>query len=300
MNHRGLPQRRGSNVYSPPRGGTNRWLTSSAVKQQAGASPTYEIPVGESALEVTDAGDVFIGPNELISRASSGTQGLHQVLADSYYNASTRRVYHRHERLTEISNPANLALGRWGPDNEYPFPLAGPDKKNLRGIKAGQTIGLIRWDPAVAGLNGRATVGNAHAAVIFAQGQEDPVEVTPNHYATGARLHFSTTPVGSGSSTERVIITAVGAVGVLGSQLSGSSLYGNSAAWGTGDLIIGGHLYPKGELRHQGSKVGLNGVTPVVKAGAITSPTGGGVIDSEARTAIDSLRLAVKNIGITA
>lgn len=47
-------------------------------------------------------------------------------------------------------------------------------------------------------------------------------------------------------------------------------------------------------------KIGLYGVTPVVQAGAISAPTGGGTIDSEARTAINSIRTALTNIGITA
>lgn len=47
-------------------------------------------------------------------------------------------------------------------------------------------------------------------------------------------------------------------------------------------------------------KIGLYGVTPVVQAGAISAPTGGLTVDSEARSAINSIRTAIKNIGITA
>lgn len=46
-------------------------------------------------------------------------------------------------------------------------------------------------------------------------------------------------------------------------------------------------------------KLGVYGVTAVVQAGAITSPTGGGTQDSQARTAIDAIRTALKNFGIT-
>lgn len=46
--------------------------------------------------------------------------------------------------------------------------------------------------------------------------------------------------------------------------------------------------------------IGLYGETPVVQAGAITSPSGGATVDSQARTAIASIITALANIGITA
>ena len=54
------------------------------------------------------------------------------------------------------------------------------------------------------------------------------------------------------------------------------------------------------KLGHSTSKVGFFGVTPVGKSGAISSPTGGATVDSQARTAIDSIRTALTQIGITA
>ncbi len=47
-------------------------------------------------------------------------------------------------------------------------------------------------------------------------------------------------------------------------------------------------------------KWGAFGVTPVVQQSAITKPAGGANIDSEARTAINSLIDAIKAIGLTA
>lgn len=47
-------------------------------------------------------------------------------------------------------------------------------------------------------------------------------------------------------------------------------------------------------------KASVYGVTPVIQASAISSPSGGTTIDSQARTAIDSIRNAIKNFGITA
>lgn len=45
-------------------------------------------------------------------------------------------------------------------------------------------------------------------------------------------------------------------------------------------------------------KVGFYGETPVVQAGAISTPSGGATVDAEARTAITSVITALRNIGI--
>lgn len=47
-------------------------------------------------------------------------------------------------------------------------------------------------------------------------------------------------------------------------------------------------------------KLSVFGVTPVVQASAISAPSGGTTQDAEARTAINSIRTAIKNFGITA
>lgn len=47
-------------------------------------------------------------------------------------------------------------------------------------------------------------------------------------------------------------------------------------------------------------KISLYGKTPIVQQGAISSPSGGTTVDSQARSAIDSIRTALTNIGITA
>jgi len=47
-------------------------------------------------------------------------------------------------------------------------------------------------------------------------------------------------------------------------------------------------------------KIGMFGVNPVVQAAHIADPAGGGVVDAEARAAINSILVAIENIGITA
>lgn len=48
-----------------------------------------------------------------------------------------------------------------------------------------------------------------------------------------------------------------------------------------------------------GQKIAFHGVTPVIQASAISAPSGGTTVDVEARTAINSIRTALTNKGIT-
>ncbi len=47
-------------------------------------------------------------------------------------------------------------------------------------------------------------------------------------------------------------------------------------------------------------KLSVYGVTPVIQQSSISSPTGGATIDSQARSAIDSIRTVLTTFGITA
>ncbi len=48
-----------------------------------------------------------------------------------------------------------------------------------------------------------------------------------------------------------------------------------------------------------GNKMSVYGVMPIAKQAAITGPTGGGTIDSQARTAINTIITTLQNFGIT-
>jgi hypothetical protein len=59
-----------------------------------------------------------------------------------------------------------------------------------------------------------------------------------------------------------------------------------------------------GALNHDGTTVGFFGTTPASQAAAIASPTAPGVVYVQAdaaslKTAIDAIRSALKNVGIT-
>jgi hypothetical protein len=68
---------------------------------------------------------------------------------------------------------------------------------------------------------------------------------------------------------------------------------------GTTPSRFGGAVTLSGALDHDGTTAGLYGVAPVTRAAAITAPTGGATIDAESRTAINAIRTALTNIGIT-
>lgn len=70
-------------------------------------------------------------------------------------------------------------------------------------------------------------------------------------------------------------------------------------AGGAAKVIFSGETEIDGTLNHDGTTVGFYGVAPVTRAAAITAPTGGATIDNEARTAINAIRTALTNIGIT-
>lgn len=47
-------------------------------------------------------------------------------------------------------------------------------------------------------------------------------------------------------------------------------------------------------------KLGFFGKTPIIQVSAISAPSGGATQDAEARTAINSIRTALTNLGLTA
>jgi hypothetical protein len=60
-----------------------------------------------------------------------------------------------------------------------------------------------------------------------------------------------------------------------------------------------------GDFAHTGTKFGVNGKTPIVKAAAITAPTAAGGTYVQAQvtsvvTAVNAIRTALTNVGITA
>lgn len=59
------------------------------------------------------------------------------------------------------------------------------------------------------------------------------------------------------------------------------------------------YLFTKTLQTIAGGKIGFYGETPIAQQSAISAPSGGITQDAEARTAINSIRTALTNIGIT-
>jgi len=55
-----------------------------------------------------------------------------------------------------------------------------------------------------------------------------------------------------------------------------------------------------GALNHDGSTIGFFGTTPTTQQSSIADPSGGATIDSQARTAINSILDVLDNFGLTA
>lgn len=92
-------------------------------------------------------------------------------------------------------------------------------------------------------------------------------------------------------------------VRALGSGTNIGFLYEDSTGADKFTILDNGDVNLFGALNHDGSTVGLYSTTPVSQAAAITKPTGGATIDTEARTAIDSIIDAIgasSGIGVTA
>lgn len=68
-----------------------------------------------------------------------------------------------------------------------------------------------------------------------------------------------------------------------------SFLEDTTVATGTTGLTLG----------ETGDKIGFLGHAPVAQQSAITAPTGGATVDTEARTAINSIRTVMTNFGLT-
>ena len=169
----------------------------------------------------------------------------------------------------------------------------------------------------------------------------DGVDVTASHILCeigGGTLILSTCSLATSSPNQSAILATGGLLLVNGCQVLSSGAGGNgivangsgvvvvvsgSSISGFGDGLLqaagtlidgGGNVFASNtanisgvvtaRLGQAGEVAALYGATPVVQPAAIAAPTGGAVIDSQARTAIDSILTAIGaaagGIGITA
>jgi hypothetical protein len=119
---------------------------------------------------------------------------------------------------------------------------------------------------------------------------------------TAVGIRFRTATNGSAPIADMVAALRAGPVGDLTFRVrttAGGTMTDALVLTSSGSGRFSGEVEIDGALNHDGTTVGFYGVTPVARAAAISSPTGGATIDAEARTAIDAIRTALTNIGIT-
>lgn len=85
----------------------------------------------------------------------------------------------------------------------------------------------------------------------------------------------------------------------LGGSLEFRNLVERYSGGGDGAVGTFSTININGDINHDGDKIGFFGTTPVSQEPAITSPSGGSTVDSEARSAIGDLIGVVEAYGLT-
>lgn len=200
---------------------------------------------------------------------------------------SAARVGGRRSRpLLIVNNSAGTTTSN-GPG---PITIAVNGGDEIRG-GASNVGSIYASNPAVStstalGVSGAAMfIANGVTAwtTIGARGRLSTLTVTEKLAVWGTAVFVQVVSMQAGlvlSDNQSVTFGTIGAV----------SLRHNPSGAGTG-LVIG---------TAAADKIGLHGATPTAQLAAITAPTGGATVDTEARTAINALIDRIKTKGITA
>ena len=176
----------------------------------------------------------------------------------------------------------------------------------------GDDVGLLR-----AGGASRVRIGSASGEAAQVQVQVAPLAETFTSGANVRRLE-NTAAIGgitidgytaanvTGASFDEPditlasggLVTTAATIRVTGAPTEGTNNY---ALWvDSGKTQLDGEVEIDGDLNHDGSNVGLYGVAPAAQAAKVNDPSGGAIVDAEARTAINSIIDALEGIGISA
>lgn len=151
----------------------------------------FEI-VGLSSHDIPDNFDVLIGKNTGWTGPAMNNNLARPI--DFWWDDDKRRLHTRTILLTELGDPSECALRR----AEGTYPDGTP-----AGVGSGVTIGLVHWTAAVssdASFQGRS-------AQIYSRTTE-----TITSTAAGGDLHLATTPNGTLSPVDRIVIENSGEV----------------------------------------------------------------------------------------
>lgn len=190
----------------------------SSFNLQAGGAVHYTVPA-DTLLAQFDAttGSLMLGQNLTKGAFTSTNQ---KSVADFCFDQTKLRLLTRNITLSEISDPADLDLRRYGPEQGYPYAVVdngNGDFNDLTGIGAGNIIGQVRGTASRVPYGGdQDTPGGAaveSGALLAFQTAEMPRQITPNNQmAVGTRIYFAIVPNGSQNKVERWQINQTGHV----------------------------------------------------------------------------------------
>lgn len=188
-------------------GPARRWQSTLPITTVSG-TPQYTIPAGSTLLQFTSYGSLLAGLNPNLTDETGTVKSVNSQMVDFGFLESQLRLLTRSLRLAELGDPPDLILARWGPNNGYPY--ATPT-----GMNTGQSMGALRWMPAVNafGATPDVTPGGSlqvDAATISVRTVEVPRDTTGTGvYAVGSNMSISVAPVG-GTAVEVMRLLSTG------------------------------------------------------------------------------------------
>ena len=194
------------------------------------------------------------------------------------------------------------------PGLDQDFRIEGSTDQNLVRVDAGNDVVLLGTSLAQgtglshkAHINGNLMVGqfdqlSLNDAYVVASG------AVPNggqNSGQGSHLHIrSGIATGSGTSGDLIFEVGNGVNG--GNQVPNGVLTALRIHNVTRRAHFHGEVELDADLNHDGSNVGFYGATPVAQASKINDPSGGSIVDSEARSAVNAIIDALEALGLTA
>ena len=187
--------------------GSMLWKNQVLVTRTFQSNPRADIPAGTNVFEIDEYGNVLFGPNDFLFTRQGNIFQLGSI-ADFMYHQETRRIYTRSAAFVEFGDPPDVIIARAGPDNIYPGVAGG-----LAGIPSGTTLGVIRWQGSFTPQGGTVGVTQGGAfhndsAQIYAKATEDNKFNGGVSYSQGGELHFATTPNGTATPVDALIISS--------------------------------------------------------------------------------------------
>ena len=212
----------------------------------ADLSPTGDISPGTITFRHDAYGNAFLGPNVYLP-APDNSLSAAIVIADFFYSQRFRRLFTRSICVRDLGDPPDLIIGRAGPDGGWP----DNGGLGLAGVMSNDSLCSIRWQgsfqPSGVGID---TVSGfqGDSATIYARASEDNRRTSDSVYHQGGELHIATTPNGTSSPVDRLIIQNDGVFDFRGNNIKVGSADFSGAAEAHTTLRVDGILTAASEV----------------------------------------------------